>query len=421
MQNRMRSKMMRLGLSLAPVFLWTASTQAAPKTVYFWNSAAGIQDTRAGMEASKTGVWGNGAVEDAPEMRYEGASTLKITTRNFREGARFDLKTPFDIAPYREAGYLRLRLRFREGEREMRNNIAPAAPPRTPVKGGGFGDRGDFGEPDILREPDILEGAQVRGNAQAGVLPPLGGMPNIPQPNVMIPFGPRSQETPITKILCTLILDNGVMEGTIEIPKVWENTRQVDFEKVQPDAAGWLLFSMNLQQMGSTPGASGMVRRMILSADKQDAFYLTQAALVIETGEMSVLIRKINDAPGTQLAEITVRPGALTLVADVEAGAADPSIEWNFDADDVGNLPAPNPDGLPVPPTRADGRVPGEIVDDGENIKAVPFGPRIDARGLIARVVYPDEEQNYRIEVTVRDRAGKKAPVITSILVHVRG
>jgi hypothetical protein len=48
-------------------------------------------------------------------------------------------------------------------------------------------------------------------------------------------------------------------------------------------------------------------------------------------------------------------------------------------------------------------------------------GPRIDARGLVAKFTYPNEEQNYRVEVTVRDRSGKKEPVRSSVLVRVRG
>jgi hypothetical protein len=51
----------------------------------------------------------------------------------------------------------------------------------------------------------------------------------------------------------------------------------------------------------------------------------------------------------------------------------------------------------------------------------VPAGPRVDARGLIGKFEYPAEEQNYRVEVTVRDRSGKKQPVTASLLVKVRG
>jgi hypothetical protein len=120
-------------------------------------------------------------------------------------------------------------------------------------------------------------------------------------------------------------------------------------------------------------------------------------------------------------------------VAEVEAGAADPVVEWNFDADNVGNLPPPNPDGaqpatqpgaqpglpgLPGALTPQEGAIPVANAGEGE---AAVVGPRIDARGLVARFEYPNEEQNYRVEVTVRDRSGKKEPTKASLLVKVRG
>lgn len=52
---------------------------------------------------------------------------------------------------------------------------------------------------------------------------------------------------------------------------------------------------------------------------------------------------------------------------------------------------------------------------------AAVVGPRIDARGLTATFTYPNEEQNYRVEVKVTDKSGKKEPVTASILVKVRG
>jgi hypothetical protein len=57
----------------------------------------------------------------------------------------------------------------------------------------------------------------------------------------------------------------------------------------------------------------------------------------------------------------------------------------------------------------------------GEGAPVVPAGPRVDARGLTAAFTYPNEEQNYRVEVTVRDKSGAKKPVTASIIVKVRG
>jgi hypothetical protein len=432
----------RCSLLLGVTVILAASAFAAkPRSVYFWSSAVGSEGLKAGVDSARLGTWGNGTYADARRVLYEGASTLKVTTRNYREGVRFDLRQPLDIEPYRGAGYLRLRVRFREAAAAA----APAAGVGAPgAPAGGFGGQGGFGG---------MANPRYDSNYQLGPLPPLGGMGGLPagDGNEPVITGPPAQETTLSHLMCTMVLDQGVMEGTIDIPKQWENPTQIDFDKVHPDANGWLLFVMPLREMRSTPGAGGMLRRIILSGDKEDSFYLTQAALVVESGEMTVLIRRFSDAPGTQVGEITVRPGPLTLVAEVEAGAADPAIEWNFDADNVGNLPPPNPEGLPdggqpaagapapggFPPAGATvaGGLPGMpkggaaapvagpatmIGPAGAVTQEAVVGPRIDARGLVAKFEYPDEEQNYRVEVTVRDRSGKKEPVTASLVVHVR-
>jgi hypothetical protein len=454
-----------LGLTVAVA---TSTFAAPPRSIYFWSSAVGTEGLKAGVDSARLGTWGNGTYTDARKVLYEGASTLKITTRNYREGIRFDLRQPLDIEPYRTSGYIRLRVKFREAAAAATPTAGVGAPGgATPgAAPGGFGGQGGFGGGATnggfggggfggMANP------RYDANYQLGPLPPLGGMGGLPtgEGNEPIITGPPAQETTLSHLLCTMVLDRGVMEGSIDIPKQWENPGQIDFEKVHPDANGWLMFVLPVREMHSTPGASGAVRRMILSGDREDSFYLTQAALVVESGQMSVSIRRLSDAPGTQIGEITVRPGPLTLVAEVEAGAADPAIEWNFDADNVGNLPPPNPDGLPegaqpaggVTPdgaqqpavggwpvgTPATGGLPGMPKGGTTTPKqgttgpmigpagAVPaeapaVGPRIDARGLVAKFEYPDEEQNYRVEVTVRDRSGKKEPVTASLMVRVR-
>jgi hypothetical protein len=241
------------------------------------------------------------------------------------------------------------------------------------------------------------------------------------------------QRTAITRLQCTLMLDRGVMVGGLD----------VDLNQSKPDENGWRLLTLPMRSMRATPGAGGSVRRVLLTSDKEDSWYLAQAALVIETGEMTVSLRQPTDAPGTPITEITVKPGPISLVADVEAGAADPQVEWNFDADNVGNLPAANaaipglpgattpggppagyggpPPGYGGPPAGYGGPPAGYGGPPGEGMAEVPAGPRVDARGLIGKFEYPAEEQNYRVEVTVRDRSGKKQPVTASLLVKVRG
>lgn len=378
-----------LGAMVLPLALFSSGAGAqnapTPRTIYLYNAALGT--SLANVNAAKTAPWGNGAVINARDMDYEGAPVLRLTTRNLQEGVRFDLTTPTDLEPYRANGFLRLRLRFRE--------TAPPALPVAPVEGA------------ALQKPRVGTNFQIqpswRGAAQfGGALPPIGGFGGAPAPGAegnpegAPPELPPVQKSPITEFGVTLVRENGVMAGRIP----------VSIETRAPDEGGWRLFVLPLKEMTSTPNASGPVKSLILTSDAADSFYLAQAALVVETGQMTVSIRRPVDAPGAQMGEIQVKPGPLTLIADVEAGAADPSVEWSFDADNEGNLPPSPLAGVPLA-----GAVPAPAAN----------GPRLDARGVTATFTYPNEEQNYRVEVTVRDRSGLKKPVTASILVRVRG
>ena len=386
--------LLALPLSASSHFSLPAHAQTV-RTVYLYNAALGTAPTN--VNAAKSGPWGNGEVRNARDMDYEGAPVLRLLTRNFQEGARFDLTAPVDFESYRENGFLRLRLRFRDSGGAAGGageNVAGGTPR------GGF--RNDQANP--LLKPTW------NGNAQfGGALPPFGGGPiggENPEGGVAIPVVP-AQTTAIGAILVTLLRENGATAGTVA----------VNLETSTPDENGWRLFVLPIKEMTSTPGAAGPIQRVIITSDQEDAFYMAQAAIVIENGQMTASIRRPSDAPGAQIAEIEIKPGALTLLADVEAGAADPAIEWNFDADNIGNLP---PSALSVPAAAGIDPIPLPPGVEG-GVAAVQTGPRLDARGLTATFQYPNEEQNYRVEVTVRDRSGQKTPVTTSILVRVRG
>jgi hypothetical protein len=240
---------------------------------------------------------------------------------------------------------------------------------------------------------------------------PATGMPFDPAMGgeMQVPTGPPPQYTPITRFRVMMLHDTGATFGTVP----------VDLNTIQPDEDGWRMLYAPLSQMRSTPDVSGPVRRVVLTGDKQDTFALAQMALVVETGKMSASIRQPRDEFNAQIAEVTVKPGPVTLVADVEAGTADPIIEWNFDADNVGNIPVAGAAPLAMDPAMM-GVDPAMAGMDPGMGAPVPAGPRIDAKGITARFTYPDEEQNYRVEITVRDRRGVKAPAKASIIVKVR-
>ena len=470
------------GLTFVASGLMISSAHAqSPRTIYLYNASLGTAP--AGALNAKTAPWGNGEIKPTRQLvEYEGAGVLELTTRNFAEGARFDLKPSINIDPYIENGFVRLRLKFAEDTRAA-TGFPGGAPGEGgfpgaggfPGQGGGFpGAGGGFPGADggPRRGGFNNQGAvglmpQTRVNAQfgaPGALPPFGGAGGFPGAGGGLPgaggfpgqggmeggfpgqvAGPPAQATAISELRITLVRENGIMVGRVPI----------DLARTTPDAGGWRLFVLPLKEMKQTLGASGLLQRILITSDKEDTFFMAQAALVIETGKMEVSIRPPDSPEGAQMAEITVKPGPITLIADVEAGAADPQVEWNFDADNVGHFPPPTPPGgFPGAATPGGfagavpgggfpgggfpgggapggfpgatpgggfpgGGAPGGVVGEGGPIELT--GPRVDARGLIATFTYPNEEQNYRVEVKVTDKAGKKDPVTASILVKVRG
>jgi hypothetical protein len=248
--------------------------------------------------------------------------------------------------------------------------------------------------------------------------------------------GGRGQQAPaLTQLQLIVLLDRGAMFGRINI-----NPR------ARTDESGWQSLLVAVKDLRPTPGASGLVRRVVLTGDKEASFTLEQIALVMETTRITASIRTANDPAGAQLTEVTVKPGrGTTLIADVESGTSDVDVTWNFDADNTGSYPAPlataggmpgaptgmppgmmppgmMPPGMGAPAGMAPGATPPGMFPPGMEGQtgAAMVGPRIDARGLSARPDWPDEEQNYRVEITVRDRSGRKEEVKASLLVKVR-
>ena len=244
-------------------------------------------------------------------------------------------------------------------------------------------------------------------------------------------MGPPPQRTEIGYFQVTMVLDRGTITGGTEFSP----------QRSRPNDEGWHLLTIPVRNMSATPGATGSVRRVIITTDKEDTWYLGQAALAVDAPAIAVSLRQPTDTPGAQVAEVTVAPGPVTLVADVEAGASDVAVEWNFDADNAGapavaatfpGAPGGYPGGYPGGSSSSSSSSsssvgePGAFPPGAAGAPGFPGAPgfggaRVDARGLVGKFEYPNEEQNYRVEVTVRDRSGKKKPVTSSILVKVRG
>jgi hypothetical protein len=350
-----------------------AQVQAqTPSTLYVWDGSV--------ASASRVGSWGNGTAQPAGR----GSNVLQVTTHSFYEGVRFDLNNPIDIKPYKQAGFWRIKVQMR--------GAAPS---------NGAGRR---------RRSAALSDGEVSTQLHAMVSPQVHATVS-PQVATQVQFqqrpqrgggarqGGRGQQTPtLTQLQLTAVLDRGAMSGRITVNPASRG-----------NGAQTLLLA--LRDMRATPGAGGAVRRLILTGDRSATFGLEQIALVTETDRITASIRRASDPQGTQLQEITVKPGrGTTLVADVEGGTSDLLVQWNFDADNTGAFPLP---------TTAGGRGAGPVAG-GLPSATMANIPRVDATGLSVQPNWPNEEQNYRVEITVTDRAGRKAPVKVSLLVKTR-
>ena len=395
-----------------------ASAQTMAPTIYIWDAG--------GVGQATPSSWGNGDAKEATERG--GASVLNITTRNFYEGARFDFKTPVNLDAYREDGYLRMRVRL-GSVRSTRGG-----------RGGAMPGMGMPGMPGGGMMPGM-------GGAAPGMMPGMpGAAPGMETPSGAPGMGGRTSwrssrgrtATPVlNQMQAIVMLDKGALFGRVEI-----NPR------ARPASDGFQIVMVRLNDMRPTPGAEGAARRLILTGDKEATFALGQASFVVESDDIAVSIRRESEPVSTQTGEITVRPNMpFNLVADVEAGVSDVEVSWNFDADNAG-LPLPKsqnargggmpgmPGGFPgaggmaMPgagmPMGMPGAMPGAGMP-GMGVPGMPGGmggaapaERVDDTGLSAQLKFPNEEQDYRVEVTVHDRAGKKEDAKASILVHVR-
>jgi hypothetical protein len=258
--------------------------------------------------------------------------------------------------------------------------------------------------------PSGMQGMAMPGGGMPGTPGQMGGMPGTGT------RGARGRvQTPSLKQMQVIVmLERGALFGHIDINA-----------SARPGTDGFQIAMLRLRDMRPTPDASGGARRIVLTGDSEATFAMSQAAFVVESDNIAVSIRREEDAMGTQTGEITVRPGIpFMLVADVEAGVSDTEVSWNYDADNVG-LPLPingrgNAGAMPgaAMPMGAPGAMPGMGMPGMGG--AMGAGTRVDATGLSAQLKFPNEEQDYRVEVTVRDRAGKKEDAKASILVRVR-
>ena len=403
-------------------------------TIYLWDGTGGTE------RSVRVGAWGNGDFEVEKDVEGRAQNVLEVRTRNFYEGVRFQFAQPLPLDNYRQSGLLRFRLRSEKASKQFnlpKGSAMPGAP----------------GAPGATPNPYSSPG--YNPYAPPGSFNPGGGFnsggnPYAPPGSGGSPFGspgalgakPPATPPSISTVQVMMRLERGALFGQFVF----------DEKSARPDARGWQTFVLPLTQMRATPDASGGLRTVVISGDREGTFDLAQLALVPNAGSNSVSIRRATDPVGTQQTTIEVQPGPLSLMADVESGGNDVIVEWNFDADKTGALSAPPLDVLPnvapipgAPGPRFGGSPysgspyggpqPGDTPDyrssrpssspsggapSGNPSSIQMRGERLDARGLSARVELPNEEQDYRIEVTVKDRNSLRETGKASVIVKVR-
>lgn len=414
------------------------------RTIYLWDG------TGATERSVRLGAWGNGDFEVEKNVEGRAQNVLEVRTRNFYEGVRFQFAQPLSLENYRQSGLLRFRLRSEKASTQLNMpggsaslGVPSATPNPNPYASSAFN---PYASP---------TGINPTGNPYASP----GGFPDSPDgfPGSSGGSSGRSRSgasgatptpTPpsINTIQVVMRMERGALFGQFAF----------DEKSARPDLRGWQTFVLPLSQMRATPDASGGLRTVVISGNREGTFDLAQLALVPNASSSSVSIRRANDPVGTQQTTIEVQPGPLNLVADVESGGNDVVVEWNFDADNTGALLAPPLDVLPrtTPTPGAPGSpfggspYPGSLYGNpqpgsppayggsrpGSSSGGSPFGSpsgsnassiqirgeRLDARGHTAQVQLPNEEQDYRVEVTVKDRTSLRETGKASVIVKVR-
>lgn len=369
------------------------------RTVFLWDGSGATERN------VRLGAWGNGDFEINKDVEGRGQNVLEVRTRNFYEGVRFQFAQPLPLDSYRESGLLRFRVRSEKLSEQFNSPVSSASPGiMTPTLN-------PYGTPPAFN-PYAPPNFNPRGNPYS----PLGNPGGQP-------FGapgatPSATPPSISTVQVVMHLERGALFGQFAFTE----------SNARPEARGWQTFVVPISQMRATPDASGGLRTVVISGNREGTFDLGQLALVPNSGSNSVSIRRVTDPIGTQQTTLEVQPGPLRLVADVESGINDVVVDWNFDADKTGALPAPPTDVLPrampapgsplytfqpvAPPGYAPpGSIPSPIQMRGE---------RLDARGYIAQVDLPNEEQDYRVEVTLKDRDSLREIGKASVIVKVR-
>lgn len=267
------------------------------------------------------GSWGAGSIAEDAEQVYLQSPALRIETKGFYEGARLELSTPVDGAPFLskpENAYLALAVLvpepkaapapapgapgFPAGEvgafpaAPPGGPAFPAAPPGGPVAPGGG----------VLPPPPVEPGMPLPG--EPGVAPPEGG---IIFPGGEMPTKPAEAEK-ISRLRVLLLTDRGELDsGPITL---------ADYPKIVED---WRNIVLPLSVFGGTVDLTGAkILGVALFGDAEKEFYLGELTLGQEDQPL------VADAGDRMVVKANTE---VKFRAQPQPGGVTASYVWDFD------------------------------------------------------------------------------------------
>jgi hypothetical protein len=271
----------------ALTFPRAGSAQTAAKEVTIYDGELSLSPYDLGL-----GGWGSGTAKEHEKAAYQkakGVKSIEVETNSPFDGMRLDFGDRgegLDITSYRQYGRLVMRVLFSES-----------------CRFGGGGGRGG-----------------------GGIGRPGGGGPGMPG----MPGGPGGTGTTQPrepKFFEHLRVVFYLERGAIGIDR-W----RVDFEDMLlRDPQGWTIVDLPLGEFKGSPNAGGRVKRILISGDAPTTFSIGQMKLVIDRGPLNVSV--LANGKPAQTTKVKLDED-IEFMADVDAGAAEVVVLWDFDEND---------------------------------------------------------------------------------------
>jgi hypothetical protein len=250
--------------------------------------------------------WGSGVVSATDEVAYQGAGSIRVSTRNFYQGGILTWANPVDLSgAYADKGNL-LELTFKTADAGVMGGGGgfPGG------KGGGFGGPGGFGGqggPPGGR-PGAPPGGRPGGGVGAGRGPGAGGQGG--------PAGAGGQKETKLKMLRFIVSTSDGLRSEVYVP--------VNLNAAQD--RGWLKVAAPLQAISGFDRTNKKLSSFAISGDATTTFYLGDIRVVSDTTPISgdVQPKEINVGLGEEV----------TFHAFGDGGASILKYTWDFDATD---------------------------------------------------------------------------------------